>query len=164
MNEQELLVRSQLIPLHNMRMVLPNTAIAEVISYYKPQSMEGMPPWFIGRFVWRGLQIPLISLETAALDQAPETGRRSRIIVLNTLTGSNQIPFYGIISQGIPRLMGLDHTTILDAPNAQEGQKFVLRQVLVEGHPAVIPDLNAMEGEMAALGVTVIQEHSQVVG
>ena len=163
MNEQELLVRSQLIPLHNMRMVLPNTAIAEVISYHKPQSRENMPPWLTGMFTWRGLQIPLISLETAALDQAPETGRRSRVIVLNTLTGSNQLPFYGLISQGIPRLMGLDHSTILDAPNAQEGQKFVMRQVLVEGHPAVIPDLKAIEGEMATLGVTVIQEHAQVV-
>ncbi len=163
MNEQELLVRSQLIPLHNMRMVLPNTAIAEVISYHKPLPIEDMPPWITGMFSWRGLRIPLISLETAALNQAPETGRRSRVIVLNTLTGSNQLPFYGIISQGIPRLMALDHSTILDAPNAQEGQKFVLRQVLVEGHPAVIPNLNAMEGEMASLGVTVTQEHAQVV-
>ena len=163
MNEQELLVRSQLIPLHNMRVVLPNTAIAEVISYRKPDAVENMPPWLTGMIAWRGLQIPLISLETAALDQAPETGRRSRIIVLNTLTGSEQLPFYGIISQGIPRLMGLDHSTILDAPNAQESQKFVRRQVLVEGHPAVIPDLNSMEGEMASMGVTVIQEHAQVV-
>ena len=164
MNEQELLVRSQLIPLHNMRMVLPNTAIAEVISYHKPQPLENMPSWLTGMISWRGLQIPLVSLETAALEQAPETGRRSRVIVMNTLTGSNQLPFYGIISQGIPRLMGLDHSTILDAPNAQESQKFVLRQVLVEGHPAVIPDLNAMENEMASLGVTVIQEHVQVAG
>jgi len=147
MNEQELLVRSQLIPLHNMRVVLPNTAIAEVISYHKPQPMDDMPAWLTGVIAWRGLQIPLISLETAALDQTPETGRRNRVIVLNTLTGSAQLPFYGIISQGIPRLMGLDHSTILDAPNAQEGQKFVLRQVLVEGHPAVIPDMNAMENE-----------------
>ena len=163
MNEQELIVRSQLIPLHTMRVVLPNTAIAEVISYRKPDAVENMPPWLTGMITWRGLHIPLISLEAATLDQTPETGRRSRIIVLNTLTGSEQLPFYGIISQGIPRLMGLDHSTILDAPNAQESQKFVLRQVLVEGHPAVIPDLNAMEGEMASLGVTVIQEHAQVV-
>ncbi|WP_455211204.1 chemotaxis protein CheW [Kaarinaea lacus] len=163
MNEQELLIRSQLVPLHNMRVVLPNTAIAEVISYRKPHPMEEMPPWLTGMIAWRGLQIPLISLETAAFGKTPETARRSRIIVLNTLTGSGQLPFYGVISQGIPRLMGLDHSTILDAPNAQEAQKFVLRQVLVEGHPAVIPDLNAMEGEMASLGVTVIQEHAQVV-
>ena len=32
MNEQELRVRSQLIPLQDLRLVLPNTAIAEVIS------------------------------------------------------------------------------------------------------------------------------------
>jgi len=162
MNEQDLLVRSQLIPLHNIRLVLPNTAIAEVISYHKPQPLDDMPPWLTGLLSWRGLQIPLISFETASMDQAPQTSRRSRVIVLNTLTGSDQLPFYGILAQGIPRLMGLDGSNILDAPNAQEGQKFVLRQVLVEGHPAVIPDLNAMEGEMAALGVAVIQEQANV--
>jgi chemosensory pili system protein ChpC len=164
MNEQELKVRSQLIPLHNMRLVLPNTAIAEVISFHKPHPLEDMPPWVMGMLPWRGLQIPLISLETAAMDQAPETHRRSRVAVLNTLTGSDQLPFYGIIAQGIPRLMGLDHSTILDAPNAEQAQKFVLRQVVVEGHPAAIPDLSAIEGELASLGVSVIQEHAQVVG
>ena len=163
MNEQELKVRSQLIPLHNMRLVLPNTAIAEVISYHKPQPLDDMPPWLMGMLPWRGLQIPLLSLETAAIEQAPEIHRRSRVVVLNTLTGSGQLPFYGVISQGIPRLMGLDHSTILDAPNAEKAQKFVLRQVVVEGHPAAIPDLNAIEGELASLGITVIQEHAQVV-
>jgi chemosensory pili system protein ChpC len=164
MNEQELKVRSQLIPLHNMRLVLPNTAIAEVISYHKPQPLDNMPPWLTGMLPWRGLQIPLISLETAAMEQAPQTHRRSRVVVLNTLTGSDPLPFYGVISQGIPRLMGLDHSTILDAPNAEQAQKFVLRQVVVEGHPAAIPDLHAIEGELASLGVTVIQEQAQVMG
>lgn len=164
MNEQELKVRSQLIPLHNMRLVLPNTAIAEVISYHNPQSLEGMPDWLPGMLSWRGLQIPLVSLETAAVGQAPHTHRRSRVVVMNTITGSSQLPFYGIIAQGIPRLMNLDQSNILDAPNAESGQNFVLRQVLVEGHPAIIPDLNALENEMTNLGVSVIQEHAQVVG
>lgn len=164
MNEQELKVRSQLIPLHNMRLVLPNTAIAEVISYHRPQPMsDEMPAWLTGMLLWRGLQLPLVSLESAAMDQAPEIHRRSRVVVLNTMSSSNQLPFYGIIAQGIPRLMELDHSTILDAPNAEEAQKFVLRQVLVDGHPAVIPDLNAMEGEMASLGVTVIEEQDQAI-
>ncbi len=158
MNEQELNVRSQLIPLHNMRAVLPNTAIAEVISFHNPQPLEEMPPWLLGLLSWRGLKIPLVSLETAAMDQKPQTHRRSRVVVLNTLTGSNRIPFYGVMAQGIPRLMGLDHTNILDAPNAEEGQKFILRQVLVEGHPAIIPDLNDLERELSLAGARVIQE------
>lgn len=161
MNEQEIVVRSQLIPMHNTRLVLPNTAIAEVISYHKPEPIEGAPDWIAGFFSWRGLKIPLINFETAAMGQPPQTHRRCKVIVLNTLTGSSQTPFYGLISQGIPRLMGLDSSTILDAPNAVSEQYFVLRQVLVEGHPAIIPDQKSMEMEMASSGITVLHEQAQ---
>jgi chemosensory pili system protein ChpC len=165
MKDDNLIVRSQLIPLHEMRLVLPNTAIAEVISYRNPQPLEGMdnpPQWLLGMASWRGLKIPLISFETAAADQAPQTNKRSRVIVLNTLLGSDTLPFYGLVAQGIPRLMGLDRNNILDAPNADEQQPFVLRQVVVEGHPAVIPDQKSMEKELTALGAHVVQEEEDI--
>jgi chemosensory pili system protein ChpC len=122
MNEQELRVRSQLIPLHNLRLVLPNTAIAEVISYRKPQAGKNTPNWLGGFIGWRGLRIPLIHFEAAAIDQLPEIHRRNRVIVLNALGGSDSLPFYGILAQGIPRLMHLDASNIVDAPKAEEAQ------------------------------------------
>ena len=163
MNEQELRVRSQLIPLLNLHLILPNTAIAEVIAYHEPQPVEEVPDWVIGLTTWRGLRIPLISFETASINQAVEIHHRNRIIVLNTLRSSDTLPFYAIISQGIPRLMVLDSSTILDAPNVEDEQKFVLRQVLVEGNPAIIPDQNALEQAIAELGLSVTQEQAQAV-
>lgn len=163
MNEQEIVVRSQLIPLHNLRLILPNTAIAEVVSYHKPEPVEEFPDWVTGLMPWRGLRIPLISLETAVIQQPLQIHRRSRAVVLNTLVGSDTLPFYAVISQGIPRLMGLDSSNVLDAPNAEENQKFVLRQVLVEGQPAIIPDQQAIEEELASQGITVMREHAQAV-
>jgi chemosensory pili system protein ChpC len=163
MNEQELRVRSQLIPLHNLQLLLPNTAIAEVISYHKPQAMEETPQWLGGVVNWRGLRIPLIHFETAALNQAPKIHRRNRVIVLNVLNGSDALPFYGLLAQGIPRLMNLDSGNLLDAPNAENEPQFVLRQVLVEGQAAVIPDQKALEEAMAELGLSVTHEQAQAV-
>jgi len=163
MNEQEIKVRSQLIPLHNQRLVLPNTAIAEVISYHKPQPLDDAPPWLGGFIGWRGLRIPLIYIETATSDQQPQIHRRNRVIVLNALGGSNKLPFYGILAQGIPRLMHLDSSTILDAPNADKVHQFFIRQVLVEGHPAVIPDQKALETALEKLGLSISADQSYAV-
>jgi chemosensory pili system protein ChpC len=164
MNEQELRVRSQLIPLQDLRLVLPNTAIAEVISYHKPAVVEDAPEWLSGYISWRGLRIPLINFETAAINQGPDVHRRNRVIVLNALSGSDSLPFYGILSQGIPRLIHLDSSTILDAPNAENHLQFVLRQVLVEGHPALIPDQKTLEASMAELGIHVSHdEHALAI-
>lgn len=163
MSDDEILVRSQLIPLYNLRLVLPNTAIAEVISFHKPDKLEEKPEWILGLLSWRGLKIPLLSFETASQDQAAEINRRSRVIVLNTLSGSDLLPFYGVLAQGIPRLMSLNNSNILDAPNADEQQRFVLRHVVVEGHPAIIPDQKAIEHELAALEVRVLQEQEEAV-
>ena len=157
MKNENLVVRSQLIPLHNIRLVLPNTAIAEVISFLKPEPIEDSPAWLLGKMEWRGVYIPLISFETASTDQAPEINRRSRVIVLNALGGHSDLPFYAVVAQGIPRLMGLDMSNILDAPNPDSEQRLVLRHVVVEGHPALIPDQKALEEELSRLGIRVEQ-------
>lgn len=164
MVEENIVVRSQLIPLHDMRLVLPNTAIAEVIAFHKPEAIEDSPAWLLGLFSWRGVKIPLISYETAVQEQNPEMHRRSRVVVLNSLTGSEDTPFYGLLVQGIPRLMGLDNSNILDAPDSTTEHDFMLRRVLVEGHPAIIPNQKAIESALQDLGVKVIEdEQLQVV-
>ena len=105
----------------------------------------------------------MIRFETAALNEIPDIHRRSRVIVLNALNGSDTLPFYAILAQGIPRLMHLDSSNILDAPNAETEQPFVLREVLVEGHPAVIPNQKVLEAAMSELGLSISHEHAHAV-
>jgi chemosensory pili system protein ChpC len=104
-----------------------------------------------------------VCFENAAFSQAPQFTKRSRVIVLNTLTGSADLPFYGVLAQGIPRLMGLDKNNTLDAPNAGEQQAYVLRHVVVEGHPCLVPDQKALENDLLNLDVRVIQEAQDAV-
>jgi len=120
MSEENLVVRSQLIPLEGLRLILPNTAIAEIVSFKKFDLLENeVPDWILGIVTWRELRIPLIVYEmaTGQLDKTPTVNKNTRIAVLNTVTGSEQLHFYGMVVQGILRLMALDHSNTQDAPD-----------------------------------------------
>jgi len=144
------LVRSQLIPLDNMRLILPNTVVAEVINFEQPKKMKQPPDWLMGTISWRGLQIPIVKFETLASGKAVKVSKRSRIIVLNTISKPGKLAFYGVLSQGIPRLMSLTDENIIDSPDTNV-VSFVLRKTLIDGNEAVIPDQAAIEAEISSI-------------
>lgn len=148
MAEQALVVRSQLIMLEALRLVLPNTAIAEVIAYSKLELPDNMPEWFLGYATWRGYQIPVISFEKMINQAGSRPDKRSRIIVLNSISADTQTPFYGMLSTGIPSLMTVEESNIQDAPKIGETDSLILRQVIVQKHAAIIPDQYELEARL----------------
>ena len=48
-------IRTQLIPLADMNMLLPNTCIAEVIALGDLTPVEKSPDWFLSMMNWRGV-------------------------------------------------------------------------------------------------------------
>lgn len=148
MAEQALVVRSQMIALESFRLLLPNTAIAEVIAYTKPELEDGKPDWYLGHVAWRGYSIPVVSFELMINQAASKPNRRSRIIILNSITGDPERPFYGMLSTGIPRLMSVEATNIEDAPIIGDTDTLMLRQVMVDKHAAVIPDQYELEARL----------------
>ena len=147
MLKESKIVRSQLIPLDNMRLVLPNTTVAEVINYESPEKLDKPPKWLMGVINWRGISIPVVKFETLSCGKSVAVSNRSRIIILNAMSKSVKQPFYGVLSQGIPRLMSLNDESITDSPDKKE-LSYVLRSTLINGDEAVIPDQNAIEAEL----------------
>jgi len=150
-----IVVRSQLIVLEDMRLVLPNTAIAEVIAYTPPEPVGDMPDWFLGYTVWRGQRIPIMSFEAMRGFAGAKPGRRSRIIVINTITGDDERSFYGFVAAAIPRLMALDATSLVDDGDQNNIDSLVMRQVFVDNQIAFIPDQHKIEEMLQDKGVSV---------
>ena len=149
MAEQAIVVRSQLISLEALRLVLPNTAIAEVVAYTKLELPdEGSPEWFLGYVNWRGYRIPVVSFEQMIDQAGSKPDRRSRIIILNSITADADRPFYGLLATGIPRLMSVDTHSIQNAPEIGETDSLITRHVIVDKHGAVIPDLYELEARL----------------
>ncbi|HIP53349.1 MAG TPA: chemotaxis protein CheW [Chromatiales bacterium] len=94
-----------LIPLHEDFMLLPNAAVAEVIGYREAEPLAHTPDWLAGEIQWRREPTPVIRFERLAGLPAGPPGHRARICMVNTLTPESRIPYFGVIAQGIPRLV-----------------------------------------------------------
>lgn len=160
MAQEALAVRSQMIMLEALRLVLPNTAIAEVIAYSELTLPDNQPEWFLGYVSWRGYQIPVVSFERMVDQPGSKPDKRSRIIILNSISADTHRPFYGMLSTGIPSLMTIDENNIEDAPKIGETDSLILRQVVVEKHAAVIPDQYELEARLKKQKLVVSSEES----
>lgn len=156
MAEQAIVVRSQLIGLEALRLILPNTAIAEVVAYTQPKLPdESMPEWFLGYVIWRGYQIPVVSFEQMIDQAGSKPDRRSRIIVLNSISADPDRPFYGLLATGIPRLMSVDTHGIQNAPEIGDTDVLIMRHVVVDKQPAVIPDQYELEARLKKHNISI---------
>lgn len=116
--EAKTTIHSLLVPMWTTPLLLPDTAMAEVVGFTVPES-ERNAPWHLGDIFWRGLRLPLITLE-AAMPTVEEIGKRARIGILNSATGNEDIPFMAILINGIPRLQNVGPDDLSPAENASE--------------------------------------------
>ena len=140
------------IPLHEEVALLPNAAIAEIIAYTDPTTIDDAPKWFLGYVTWRENRIPLISFEAMSGKKVEGAKNNSRIAVLNTLNGNADLAYVAILSQGIPSLAlvqeeGIEEQIELDDRSA------VGAIVNVGGTEALIPDIDEIEKRLIDLNL-----------
>jgi chemosensory pili system protein ChpC len=97
-------IRCMQLPLQGLQLLVPNSAVAEIIGYVAEQPAASEQPWLDGLITWRGVSIPVVSFEWLCHMEAAEPGARSRIAVLyNPLESRDELPYFGVILQDIPR-------------------------------------------------------------
>lgn len=148
--QQEPTIRGLLIPLADATLLLPGAVVAEVIGYQDPAPMPGHDAlsWLLGAADWRGLRLPVVSVEALLGGAVADAGVRARLIVLKAVSGQSQMPFFAVLAQQIPRLATVTPDTIEPLGEDEEPAADDYRHVLANGEPAVIPDLQAIESQV----------------
>jgi len=150
-------VASQVLSLHGERIILPNTAVAEIIPYARPEALSGSlkkkaPGWLLGMHAWRGLSIPVLALETMFDGNYESQEVRSSIAVINAATDVIEgVPFFAIATQGIPRLLQVSADTLSVIEETGDTNKTIACHVVHEGDVAIIPDLDQIENMISKL-------------
>ena len=144
-------IRCVLVPVGNLRLLLPNATVSEVISYSTPQPVKHAPAWLLGRIAWRGWRVPLVSFTHLTGSDAGDSDSSVRVAVLKALGGNSKLPFIAILTQGFPRLTTLNAELIIPTHDGSPLPPGVRAQVLVRDDVAMIPDLEWMEGELLEL-------------
>ena len=138
-------VPSLMVPIAGRPLLVPNLALAEIVPFERPQPEGDHPAWFIGYIQWRGVKVPVISIVQLSGEEE-EIPRDARIAVFNGVGGT--LPFYGIISHGIPRLVRVRAQDLesTDGMYTPVDDAFVA----VGGELAIIPNLLQIESMIAA--------------
>lgn len=144
MSEQNLppFLTCLLLSVAERKMLLPNTAVAELVPYRNVEKIEHAPDWLMGQFEWRGLRLPVISY-AALSGQQTQVDEQSRIVIVNAVGGRQDFRFYALVIQGIPRTLRVDAR--LTADSTSELGQYELQAVKQQGETHYIPDLQAIE-------------------
>ena len=138
-----------LVPLAEDRLLLPRSCVTEVINYQAPAPMEGAPPWYLGTVAWGGRRVPLVSFEAACGRALPRTSGRTRIVVMQGITGLTGGHF-ALLTQGFPQLVRLGPDVMQPDDSRNFGERSpVICQVRMINELPLIPDFERLE-EMIA--------------
>lgn len=96
-------IRCMQLPLLGLQILMPNSAVAEIIGYSEPEPEFKGNEWLDGLISWRGVMMPVISLEKMCQSVSNDPGPRSRIAVLYNVESDQDLPYVGMILQDIPR-------------------------------------------------------------
>ncbi|KRE85386.1 chemotaxis protein CheW [Rhodanobacter sp. Soil772] len=144
-------IRCVLVPVGNLRLLLPNATIAEVITQSTPEPVAGAPEWLLGRIAWRGWRVPLVSFAELAGTEEGDAELSVRVAVLKALGGNPKLPFIAVLTQGFPRLTTLNAELIIPTHDGKPLPPGVRAHVLVRDDVAMIPDLEWIEATLLGL-------------
>ena len=129
---------------------MPTSLVAEVLPFATPLRLEHVPAWVAGAMRWGTRTTPLVSLGRLFFNQSPATAI-SRIIVVNALCGEPKLLSYGLLASGAPHPIDLNRSNIVPDQDAEPCmQEGVLNRVKIDGKPAIIPDLDAIERKLVS--------------
>ena len=136
----------QLIPLRQMRLIVPRTCVAEVIRYAAPEKPWAAPGWFRGLVPWTTLKVPVISFEELCGRDAGEPGGRTRVAIFNALSGKLDTGYYGVLTEGFPQLVRVNREVMkLDERQSWPAEGPVVCQIRMINEYPLIPDLERLE-------------------
>ena len=142
-------VRCMLLPLSGINLVIPNSAVSEVIAYTRPQKLEQTAEWFLGAVLWRGVNVPVVSVEQMCGVDALDISPRSRISIIYNPEKDKDLPYIGLHIQDIPRAYLAEYTKMESATDDNLSQ-YLLSRVDDDQLSRFIPDLDAIAVDLKA--------------
>ena len=133
-------IRTILAPLTNGYVMLPNSAVGEILEFTSPEPFKQGPTWLLGEIAWHGWQVPVINYEGMLKGSSIKITSKSRILIVKTLGESTQVNYIGLVIQGLPRLKKARAETLIET-QVEKLPDAVFSEVAIDGLKAIIPDL-----------------------
>jgi chemosensory pili system protein ChpC len=141
-----------LLNIEGTQLILPDIAVAEIIEFQAMEAgNEDAPIWFLGEVEWRGLTIPVVSLEAMNHGSFFSHNNRLKIVVINSMSQSD-FKYWAFVAQETPKLLRINSESLVNDSAAEFGEMQAVAAELY-GEPVLIPDLEKIE---TAIGEEII--------
>jgi len=147
MNDKTTSVRCMLLPLTALNLLVPNSAVAEIIGYSQPRGLADCSDWLAGVVQWRGVYVPVVAIEQMCGIASAGTGPRARIAIIYNPEKDAELPYLGIHMQDIPRAYLADPDTT-ESGSSDGLSDYLLTRVDDEQLQRVIPDLDKIIADL----------------
>ena len=115
------LVNCVILPVGSKHLLIPNTAVASMISYAEPAPLPDTPSWLLGMINWQGWYLPVVSWDAMFAAEHNDSAENARIAVIKNLHSQDGMPYFAIISRGFPRLLSVTEEDMHDIePSASD--------------------------------------------
>jgi len=133
-----------LLPLIDTMLLVPTVSVAEMAPMLPAREVPDAPSWLYGMYVWREIEIPLLSYESLNGLPTPSLNLSGRVVVFNNTGVNDKLPFVAIAAQGIPRMARIGENDIVqDLERTKNPVDLMMVKVGMEEF--VIPDISALE-------------------
>lgn len=138
------------VPLHDSALLVPMSAVAEVIQTVNVDVANNAPAWFDGWLEWRQKRVPLISFEAFEPDSKPKgVSKNATALVMNTLSAEKGLSYYALQTQGFSHLIRLSEDDHLSLVESHSELPHVLMDVDLDGRILQVPNLESLEVYLA---------------
>ncbi len=136
-----------LLPLTSLNLLIPNSAVAEIIGYSTPRALDNTSDWFAGVVLWRGVYVPVVAVEQMCNVSTAQVGPRARIAIIYNPEKDPELPYLGIHMQDIPRAYLAEADSMLSG--GDDGlSEYLVTRVDDEQLRRVIPDLDKIIADL----------------
>ncbi|MCB1691604.1 MAG: chemotaxis protein CheW [Pseudomonadales bacterium] len=135
-----------LVQLQKSNLLVPNATVAEIIPYEPLQRIPDSPDWLLGILGWRGVQVPVISFEMLTVRRGSfslVSVASASLVILKALGGREDLRFFAIVAQTLPRLMRVTPDQLFATGESPEQTELVRARLRDE--VVAIPDLEFVE-------------------
>lgn len=136
-----------LLPLRSLNLLVPNSAVAEIIGYSTPRALPDSSDWFPGVVLWRGVYIPVVAVEQMCGVDVAQVGPRARIAIIYNPEKDPEVPYLGIHMQDIPRAYLAEAETMVSGSD-EDLSPYLVSRVDDEQLERVIPDLDRIIADL----------------
>lgn len=146
------LIKCVIFTLRKENVIVPNALVADIISVKDVQTTEHTPEWYLGFLNWRGVDVPLLSFESAAGHGVAKVNLNTQAVVLYGVGQggvADENAYLALVMSGVPHVSDFSREQIKSDDAEIDGHPMVAQKVRINGARVSILDVDAMV-EMAS--------------